>query len=167
MRPQPQTAWVGLGGNLGDVPATFQRALAMLGGLPDTIVVRCSRNYRSPAWGPVAQPDYVNAACELHTHLPAGQLMRALLEIERACGRDREATDALRWGPRTLDLDLLLYGDACIESATLSVPHPRLHERAFALAPLAELEPGLRVPGHGTVSQLLAGLDADGVQALP
>lgn len=163
----PVSAWVGLGGNLGEVQATFQRALGMLDALPGTTLARCSRYYRTPAWGPVVQPDYLNAVCELRTGLSAERLMPALLEIERACGRDRSAIGGLRWGPRTLDLDLLLHGQACVEAEGLSVPHPRLHERAFVLAPLAELEPGLKVPGRGTVAELLAGLDADGVQALP
>lgn len=167
MTPLPQSAWIGLGGNLGDVQATFQRALSLLGGLPGTTLVRCSRVYRTPAWGPVTQPDYLNAVCELSTTLSAQRLMSSLLEIERTCGRDRDATGAVRWGPRTLDLDLLLHGQARIDSPGLSLPHPRLHERAFVLVPLAELAPGLRVPGRGTVSQLLAGLDAGGVQALP
>lgn len=167
MNPAPESAWVGMGGNLGEVQATFQRALGMLAALPDTELLRCSRHYRTPAWGPVAQPDYLNAVCELRTRLPAVRLMQALLDVERACGRDRASADALRWGPRTLDLDLLLYGEACIEAEGLSVPHPRLHERAFVLVPLAELAPQQVVPGRGTVAQLLEGLDADGVQALP
>jgi 2-amino-4-hydroxy-6-hydroxymethyldihydropteridine diphosphokinase len=167
MNPAAVSAWVGLGGNLDDVAATFQRALGLLDALPDTRLLRCSRNYRTPAWGPVPQPAYLNAVCELETRLPAERLMRALLDTELACGRDRDAPGALRWGPRTLDLDLLLYGEACVDEPGLNVPHPRLHERAFVLAPLAELAPGLSIPGRGRVSDLLAGLDAEGVQALP
>jgi 2-amino-4-hydroxy-6-hydroxymethyldihydropteridine diphosphokinase len=160
-------AWVGLGGNQGDVQRTLDRAIERLDTLPGTRVDGVSSRYRSPAWGPVAQPDFVNAVCGLHTTLAAAELMHALLAVEREFGRDREAPGALRWGPRTLDLDLLLYGDRIIDEPGLSVPHPRLHERAFVLVPLAELAPGLVVPGRGPVHGLLAGLDTEAVQALP
>ena len=153
-------AAVGLGGNLGDVAATLHEALHALDGLPGTRLARASRLYRTPAWGNTAQPDFVNAAALLETQLDVRDLLDALLDIERRFGRDREHGE--RWGPRTLDLDLLLYGDAVIDEPGLRVPHPHLHERAFALLPLAEIAAELRVPGLGRVGDLLGRVDASG-----
>lgn len=153
-------AAIGLGGNLGDVAATLHEALHALDALPGTRLARASRLYRTPAWGNTAQPDFVNAAALLETQLDVRDLLDALLDIERRFGREREHGE--RWGPRTLDLDLLLYGDAVIDEPGLRVPHPHLHERAFALLPLAEIAAELRVPGRGRVGGLLERVDAGG-----
>jgi len=134
----PVTAFVGLGANLGDAVAALRQALAGLAALPGTRLVRSSRLWRS---APVdaGGPDYVNAVAQLETTLDAPLLLRALQSLEQAAGRERPYRNA----PRTLDLDLLLYGSARIASAALTVPHPRLRERAFVLLPLAELAPDL------------------------
>ncbi|MEJ5991099.1 2-amino-4-hydroxy-6-hydroxymethyldihydropteridine diphosphokinase [Ramlibacter sp. PS3R-8] len=131
-------AFVGLGANLGDAPQALQDAIAALGQLPSTRVVQSSRIYRS---APVdaSGPDYFNAVAQLETALDAPGLLRHLQAIEQAAGRERPYHHA----PRTLDLDLLLYGSARIDSARLTVPHPRLRERAFVLLPLRELAPAL------------------------
>jgi 2-amino-4-hydroxy-6-hydroxymethyldihydropteridine diphosphokinase len=155
-------AYIGIGGNLGDPAAQVAFAFDRLAQLPDSMLAGRSSLYRSPAWGPIAQSDFVNAVAALDTALSAPALMQGLLAIEREAGRER--TD--RWGPRLLDLDLLLYGDACIDSEALHVPHPRLHERAFVLLPLAELAPALQVPGLGCVADLLDSVDHSAVQAL-
>lgn len=156
--------WVGLGGNLGEVGAAFDAALRALDALPATRLLRASRRYRSPPWGIAEQPPFLNAVAELETGLAPEDLLPALLEIERRAGRDRGSER--RWGPRTLDLDLLLYGDAAIDRPGLRIPHPRLHERAFVLLPLAELAPELMVPGRGRVVELLAEVDCGGVEAV-
>ena len=110
-------------------------------------------------WGPVEQPAFLNGAAVLETELEPQALLEALLELERRLGRRRDEPTAERWGPRVIDLDLLLYGDLVVDRPGLRVPHPRLHERRFALEPLAELAPEAVVPGRGTVSALLAALD--------
>lgn len=161
---RPVLAAVGLGGNLGEVAATLRAALQALDALPGTRLLRASRLYRTPAWGNTAQPDFVNAAALLQTRQDARALLDALLEIERRFGRDRERGE--RWGPRTLDLDLLLYGADSIDEPGLRVPHPHLHQRAFALLPLAEIAPDLDVPGRGRVADLLAAVDAGGCTLL-
>lgn len=160
----PARACVGLGGNLGRPEETLRRAAAALDALPGTRLVALSRLYRTRAWGRTDQPDFVNAAALLETALAPEALLAALLEIERQAGRERAAEE--RWGPRVLDLDLLLYGDARIERPGLRVPHPHLHERAFALVPLAEVAPEALVPGYGTVAALLRTLDTSGVEPL-
>ena len=157
-------AFVGLGGNLGDVAEAFASALARMDALPGTQLLRASRRYRTPAWGLAAQPDFLNAVAMLETRLPARDLLGRLFEIERAHGRDRAGET--RWGPRTLDLDLLLYGDAVIDEPGLRVPHPHLHERAFALRPLLEIAPRVSIPGHGPARDLPAAMAADGIEAL-
>jgi len=155
-------ACIGLGGNVGDVAATLRDALAALDALPGTRLLRASRFYRTPAWGVEAQPDFINAAAVVETTLAPRALLDALLAIERDHGRER-AADGSRWGPRTLDLDLLLHGDAVIDEPGLVVPHPQMHLRAFVLVPLAEVAPDAAVPGRGRVAGLLAGLDAGGI----
>lgn len=134
-------AAVGLGANLGDAAATLYDAVAALARLPGSTLLRASHLYRTPAWGRTDQPDFINAVALVETGLAARDLLDALLAIERSFGRVR--LDGERWGPRTLDLDLLLYGRASIESHELTVPHPRMRERAFVLVPLAEIAPGL------------------------
>ena len=158
-------ACIGLGGNLGDLAAAIEAAFAAFDGLPGTRLLRRSRLYRTPAWGITAQPDFINAAAVLETTLPADVLLTELLRIERAAGRDRDAQSE-RWGPRVLDLDLLLYGESVIAHAGLCVPHPHLHERAFVLVPLAEIAPDALVPGRGRVDALLTMVDAQGIEPL-
>lgn len=152
-------AWVGLGSNLQDPARQVRTALDELNDLPGCRVLRHSRLYRTPPLGPPGQPDYANAVAELDTGLLPHELLMGLKALERSHGRERGE----RWGPRTLDLDLLLYDDLAMTSDDLTVPHPRLHERAFVLVPLAELAPRLDVPGRGRVEALLAGVDAAGV----
>lgn len=160
----PVRAYVGLGSNLGDPRAAVLAADAALDRLPGTRRVARSGLYRSPAWGPVAQPDYINAVAAIDTALEPAALLDALLALEREAGRDRSG--ATRWGPRVLDLDLLLYGDSRIDLPGLHVPHPRLHERAFVVFPLAEIAPDLDVPGQGTVAALRASMAGADIEAL-
>jgi len=153
-------AWIGLGSNQDEPERQVARALTELEALADTRVLRHSRLYRTPPWGPVSgQPDYANAVAELETGLRPSDLLAALLETEAEHGRERRE----RWGPRTLDLDLLLYDDLTMDTSELTLPHPRLAGRAFVLVPLAELAPRLQVPGAGTVAALLARVDAAGI----
>jgi len=149
-------AFVGLGSNLGDREGTLRAAVGRLRALPRTHVVAVSTLRDTEPVGELEQPRFLNGAVELETELPARELLDALLELERRFGRDRSA--APPHGPRTLDLDLLLYGDDRIAEPGLTVPHPRLHERRFVLEPLAELDPSLEVPGKDPVQTLLARL---------
>ena len=160
----PVLAAVGLGANLGDAASTVREAMQALDGLPGTSLLQRSPLYRTPAWGITAQPDFVNAAALLRTTLGPRELLDGLLDIERRFGRDRKG--GTHWGPRTLDLDLLLYGEARIDEPGLRVPHPHLHERAFVLLPLAGVAAQMQVPGLGRVGTLLAGVDAAGCVAL-
>jgi len=137
-----------------------------LGRLPGTRLLRASRLYRTPAWGVTAQPDFVNAVAMIETTLAPTALLQELLRIERDAGRDRLADGSDRWGPRTLDLDLLLYGDAVIDVPGLSVPHPHMHERAFVLVPLLEIAPDARIPGRAAVADALAAMAVGDIQAL-
>ena len=158
-------AYVGLGANLGEAEMAVRAGLEALDRLPLTRCACASRLYRTPAWGLVDQADFINAVAMLETGLSAERLLAAMLGIERDAGRDRRE-DAPRWGPRVLDLDLLLYGDAVIEMPGLQVPHPRLHERAFALVPLLEIAPDIVIPGVGAARGLLQTMAADDIQAL-
>ena len=144
-------AYVGLGANLGDREGTIRRAAELLGAR------RVSTLIETEPWGYADQPRFLNGVAELETDEPPAELLVRLLEVERELGRTREGP---RYGPRTIDLDLLLHGDQRVEQPGLIVPHPRLHERAFVLVPLAELAPGLVVPGRGPVETLLAGLQS-------
>lgn len=152
-------ALVGLGGNLGDAAAAVREAFRALGALPHTRLLRTSRLYRSPPWGRTDQPDFINAVAMLETGLSPRELLDAMLGIEHQAGRERRPDE--RWGPRTLDLDLLLYGGAAIDEPGLHVPHPHLHERMFALQPLVEIAPDAMIPGIGVARDALAALDAD------
>jgi len=143
-----------------------QGALRALDALPDTRVLQASRLYRTPAWGKTDQPAFVNAAAVLDTTLDARALLDAMLGIERDFGRDRATDGSDRWGARTLDLDLLLYGDAVIDEPGLRVPHPHLHQRAFALVPLVEIAPDIVIPGHGRASEIVAAMVTGDIQAL-
>jgi len=148
------TAWVALGANLGDPRATLVRALRWLAALPSTALVRSSSLHRTAPVGP-PQPDFLNAVARLETRLQPDDLLAALLTLEQAAGRER----TIHWGPRTLDLDLLMMGDGgrrMHTSTDLVLPHPRMHLRAFVLAPLAELDPDLILPTGHTVSAELA-----------
>ncbi len=146
-------AYVGLGANLGDREATIRRAAALIG------ATRLSRLRETEPWGYEDQPRFLNAVAELETTLEARPLLERLLDVERRLGRERTGP---RYGPRTIDLDLLLYGEAEIDEPGLTVPHPRLAERIFVLEPLAELVPALKIPGNGTVREALAGLQSAG-----
>ncbi len=151
--------FVGLGSNLGDREATILRALARLQDDPELLVVRVSKLRETDPVGYIDQPQFLNGVVELETELPARDLLTRLLTIERELGRTRGEGAPL--GPRTIDLDLLLYGDEIIAQAGLQVPHPRMHERRFVLEPLAEVAPALVIPGHGPVETLVAELESD------
>jgi 2-amino-4-hydroxy-6-hydroxymethyldihydropteridine diphosphokinase len=148
-------AFVGLGANLGDREGLIARALELLDAEPQIHVVGVSSLRETAPWGLVEQPDFLNGAAEVETTLRARSVLDVLLAIEGTLGRTRGAE---RYGPRTIDLDLLLYGDEIRDEPGLAVPHPRLHERTFALEPLQELDPDLVVPGKGRVADLLAAL---------
>jgi 2-amino-4-hydroxy-6-hydroxymethyldihydropteridine diphosphokinase len=145
-------AFIGLGANLGDRETQVRRAFATLAELPGTGLLAASSLYRSAPVGVGAQPDFINAVAAIQTRLAPRALLEALLAAERRFGRRREFPGA----PRTLDLDLLLYGDRVIAEPGLIVPHPRMHERAFVLAPLAEIAPDIAIPGKGRAAALLA-----------
>ena len=149
-------AYAGLGANLGEREDTLRAALAALGATEGVEVVAVSAFRETDPVGYLDQPRFLNGAAALETTLRPRELLDALLAVERSLGRTREGP---RFGPRTIDLDLLLYGDEALDEPGLTIPHPRLHERAFALEPLAELDPDLVVPGHGPVETLLRNLD--------
>jgi 2-amino-4-hydroxy-6-hydroxymethyldihydropteridine diphosphokinase len=144
-------AYVGLGSNLGDREALILRAAELIGAR------RLSTLHETEPWGYENQPRFLNAVAEVETSLSPRGLLDQLLDVERRLGRERVGH---RWGPRTIDLDLLLYGEEVVDEPGLEVPHPRLLEREFALRPLAELIPAQKIPGNGTVSAALAGLQS-------
>ena len=144
-------AYVGLGANIGEPRRQLQTALEELNGLPQTRMTANSGLYRSAPMGHVDQPDFLNAVAQLDTDLAAEALLQGLQEIERRHGRERPFAGA----PRTLDLDLLLYGNARISTPRLTVPHPRMHERAFVLQPLAEIAPDALIPDRGRARDLV------------
>jgi len=148
-------AYVGIGANLGPREETLHRAVEVLGRAGGVEVVGVSDLRETDPVGVIDQPPFLNGAVAIETTLPARALLDLLLEIERSLGRVRGE----RWGPRIVDLDLLVYGNEVVDEPGLRVPHPRLHERRFALEPLADLRPELEIPGRGTVSALLAALD--------
>ncbi|HDP89785.1 MAG TPA: 2-amino-4-hydroxy-6-hydroxymethyldihydropteridine diphosphokinase [Thioalkalivibrio sp.] len=156
-------AYIGLGSNLDDPAAQVARALDELAAIDGLEVTACSRLYHNPPMGPQDQPDYINAVARVLTRLPAEVLLDELLAIEQAHGRVRGGE---HWGPRTLDLDLLVYGEAVIETGRLTVPHPGLAERAFVLYPLQEIEPGLRIPRLGALAELCRRCPRDGLRPL-
>lgn len=157
-------ACIGLGANLGDAADTLRRALDALGGCEGVEVLRTSRLYRTPAWGREDQPDFINAVALVDTTLAPRALLERLLAVEAAFGRQR--AEGERWGPRTLDLDLLLYGDVVVDEPGLHVPHPHLHERAFALIPLLEVLPNARIPGYGDARDAVSGLEMSNIHPL-
>jgi 2-amino-4-hydroxy-6-hydroxymethyldihydropteridine diphosphokinase len=146
-------AYVGVGANLGDREGTIREAIRRLG----DEVVAVSRLRETEPWGYEEQPRFLNGALLLETERSPRALLDWLLDVERELGRTREGA---RYGPRTIDLDLLLYEGLVLAEPGLEVPHPRLHERAFALEPLLDLDPELELPGRGRVSALLAGLQS-------
>ena len=157
-----QRAFIGLGANLGDPRRSVEEALAEIAALPQTRLLRRSSLYRT---APVEAggPDYVNAVAEVETVLAPFELLRALLAIEQAHGRRRSGRNA----PRTLDLDLLLHGDTIIETLELTLPHPRLHQRAFVLEPLLEVAPGLVVDGLGELEPRRRAAAGQRIEKLP
>jgi 2-amino-4-hydroxy-6-hydroxymethyldihydropteridine diphosphokinase len=157
-------AYVALGSNLGDPRRQVLDALDALAQLPGSRLVARSRLYRTAPWGVLDQPAFVNAAAELETSLEPHDLLDDLLAIERAAGRVREGE---RWGPRTLDLDLLHMEGVRLDDDRLVLPHPRIAQRAFVLLPLNDIAPGLDLPGQGRVDTLLAQVDRDGCDVLP
>ncbi len=157
-------AFVALGGNVGDVRSAFDRAVTLL---CDGTVVRLvarSSDYRTPPWGITDQPPFVNAVIAVATSLTPHDLFARALKVERALGRDR--SKERRWGPRTIDLDLLAYDDLVLHDTKLTLPHPRLFERAFVLVPLAEIAPDRVIAGI-RISETVARIDPSGVEKLP
>ena len=148
-------AALGLGGNLGDPVAAFAAALTRLKLHPDITLVRPSSVYRTAPWGKLDQPEFLNMAVLVETSLPARALLDLCLDLEREGGRERRE----RWGPRTIDIDILTYGGQTIDEPGLQVPHPRITERAFVLAPLAEIAPGLVIGGRAVAVLLEAVTD--------
>ncbi|HXS03369.1 MAG TPA: 2-amino-4-hydroxy-6-hydroxymethyldihydropteridine diphosphokinase [Rhodanobacter sp.] len=155
-------AYVALGSNLGDPRQQVLDAIAALAGLPETRLLRRSALYRTPPWGVLQQPPFVNAVVELDTGLSPRALLQALLSIEQQAGRVR----AERNGPRTLDLDVLHVDGVRLDSPELTLPHPRMADRAFVLLPLNDVAPGLTLPGLGAVADLLARIDPAGCERL-
>jgi len=158
----PQTAFIALGSNL-EAPVTqIHKAFVELGKLPKTKLTARSSLYRSAPVGNINQPQFINAVAKLETKLAPSELLTALLEIEQRHGRRRQFPNA----PRTLDLDLLLYGDLIHHEYGLTIPHPRMHQRAFVLLPLHEIAPDAVVPGIGSVAELVAACSGQDVQRL-
>jgi len=152
-------AYIGIGSNLDNPEQQVRRAFDALARLPRSRLLGVSRLFRTRPWGHLAQPDFINAAASVDTRLSPRGLLEALLAIERAAGRHRDGT---RWGPRRIDLDILLYDDRIVDETDLRIPHPHIGEREFVLLPLADLDSGLVIPGQGRVGDLLAHLDARG-----
>ncbi|BAT61280.1 2-amino-4-hydroxy-6-hydroxymethyldihydropteridine pyrophosphokinase [Variibacter gotjawalensis] len=158
-----ETAYVGFGGNVGDVRATLAKAIThYCDGTAVKLLARSS-DYRTPPWGNTDQPPFINLCLAIETTLEPEALLDHGLAVERAFGRDRAREE--RWGPRTLDIDVLSYGNRRVDTPRLTLPHPRLTERAFVLVPLAEIRPELQVGGT-TVGAALAKLDTAGIQRL-
>ena len=153
-------AWLGLGSNLQEPVMQLQQALRRLGETTGLKVLRTSSFYRTPPWGDEQQDDFINAVVQIETSLEPIPLLHVLQSIENVMGRQRSGR---RWGPRTIDIDLLLYGKQQFQSAELEIPHPRMFERAFVLKPLSELDAELEIDGHGTVGELLQDLDCRGI----
>ena len=156
------TVYLSLGGNLGDPAKSMGSALRMLDADTDTRVTGVSSLYRTPPWGKLDQPDFLNAAAEISTGLAPRALLDLCLDAERKLKRVREE----RWGPRLIDIDILVFGERVIHETGLEVPHPRMLERAFVLAPLAEIAPGLVVGGRSITDRLVA-VDTSGIERLP
>ncbi len=156
-------AYIGLGSNLHDPARQLESAFERLASIPDTRLIRQSSLYRSAPFGGVEQPDFVNAVAAVLTQLSAEQLLRELQRIEAEHGRER---GDVRWGPRVLDLDLLVYADQRMDDPELTVPHPGIAERNFVLLPLQEIAPALSVPGLGKVMKLQVNLDEPNISRI-
>ena len=159
----PTLAYVGLGGNLATPARHIANAVHRLASWPGVSQCRASRLFRTRPWGDIEQPEFMNAVAEIRYDGEPAALLSGLLAIEREAGRTRGPA---RWGPRLLDLDLLVFGDRRVDMPGLDIPHPRLGQRAFVLVPLAELAPDLHVPGLGRVSSLVSAIDASEATAL-
>lgn len=155
--------YIGIGSNLDDPEKHVRRAILQLGELPHSSLLRSSSLYRSKPMGPRDQPDYINAVASIMTSLAPLALLDELQAIEAEHGRIRTG---LRWGPRTLDLDILLFGEKLLNLPRLTVPHPGLHERAFVLYPLHEIDPAIGIPAKGSVASLLANCPADDLEKI-
>jgi 2-amino-4-hydroxy-6-hydroxymethyldihydropteridine diphosphokinase len=157
-------ALIALGGNVGDVRATFKKAIAHICGTAQATLLARSSDYATPPWGETQQERFINACIEIDTSLDPHALLFALQKIEAKFGRDRAREK--RWGPRTLDLDLIAYDDVSIARPELTLPHPRLFERAFVLVPLAEIAPERVIAGR-SIQSALAALSTQGIERLP
>jgi 2-amino-4-hydroxy-6-hydroxymethyldihydropteridine diphosphokinase len=157
-------ALLGFGGNVGDVRATLEKAVALFADGGQVILRARSSDYATPPWGVTDQPPFVNLAIAVETTLSPRALLDRALDVERALGRDR--TRETRWGPRTIDIDLIAYDDLAIDEHDLILPHPRLFERAFVLAPLAEIVPDRAIAGR-KIKDALAAIDVAGIERLP
>jgi 2-amino-4-hydroxy-6-hydroxymethyldihydropteridine diphosphokinase len=157
-------ALLGLGGNVGDVRATLEKAIVLFADGEDVILRARSSDYITPPWGVADQPPFVNLAIQVETTLPPRALLERALEVERGLGRDRARET--RWGPRTIDIDLIAYDDLAIDEHDLMLPHPRLFERAFVLVPLAEIVPDRAIAGR-KIKDALAAIDVAGIEMLP
>lgn len=155
-------AYIGLGSNMESPETQIQEAITAIDRIPDTKLAGFSSLYQSHPVGPQDQPDYINAVAHVVTGLSAEDLLMQLQNIENRQGRTRK----IHWGPRTLDLDLLLYDNEIINEKNLVVPHPEMHNRAFVLYPLYEIAPDIEIPGKGAVGILLQAVNADGIQKL-
>jgi 2-amino-4-hydroxy-6-hydroxymethyldihydropteridine diphosphokinase len=156
-------SWLGLGSNMQQPARQIQEALNRLGGADGIEILGTSSFYRTTPWGDEQQDDFINAVVQIETSLDPVSLLSVLQSIENAMGRQRSVR---RWGPRKIDIDLLLYGARRYHSVELEIPHPRMHERAFVLVPLAEMNAELEIPGRGKVNRLLQRLDCSGVSRL-
>jgi 2-amino-4-hydroxy-6-hydroxymethyldihydropteridine diphosphokinase len=155
---------IALGGNVGDVGATFRKAVAHICGMAQAALIARSSDYATPPWGDEQQPRFINACIEIETSLDPHALLFVLHKIEKKFGRDR--TKERRWGPRSLDLDLIAYDDVSLQTPELTLPHPRLFERAFVLVPLVEIAPD-RLIGGRSIREALARLSTEGIDRLP
>jgi 2-amino-4-hydroxy-6-hydroxymethyldihydropteridine diphosphokinase len=164
MTDSPAEALLALGGNLGDVRATFERAIAMLCTDDAVRLAARSSDYRTPPWGVTDQPAFINAAIVVTTSLDPHALLIRVQSVERALGRDR--ISERRWGPRPIDIDILAYEDVVLSEPDLTLPHPHLFERAFVLLPLAEIAADRTIAGRRVVD-VLAGADVAGIDKLP
>lgn len=161
-KPAFEAAYIGLGANLGPARVTVQQAITWLDALDKTELVMASPLYRTRAWGGVAQPDFINAVACVRTALSPIALLHALWSLEQRAGRVR----ALRWGPRSLDLDILLYGQRICTDKVLTIPHPYILQRAFVLVPLMDIAPDLCIPGYGLVRHALQQIGSEGTERL-
>lgn len=153
-------AWLGLGSNLHQPISQLEDALGRLGSIDGIDILKISGFYRTPPWGDDQQDEFINAVVQVETDLGPMPLLRVLQSIENEMGRQRTGR---RWGPRIIDIDLLLYADQQLQTGELELPHPRMHERAFVLVPLCELDKTLNIPGHGPAQELLEQLDSHGI----